>query len=305
MTNLKKTTYRLLLFLPLVVLLVIGEVIVRGVPNSYTFKDNWINQNGDRVKVLVMGPSFTYYGIHAESLSDSAFNLANNNEELHYSVFVLKKYLPKCKNLEKIIFPIGYTTFWRGELEDNKSEWYRCISYKLYMDCPYHSIFSKYSFEFSNPIVFKKKLLKWFRGDESPGCDEYGWGDGMKEKGSGVKDSVEVVKKVIEQNQYYTDINRERINLSYLTEIINYCHDNGVELCFITTPVMKAYLNNLNKSQYNRMYSLIHDLCNKHNIRFYDFFRDNNFENDDFYDALHLNDMGARKFSLLLKQCVM
>ncbi len=50
------------------------------------------------------------------------------------------------------------------------------IVYKVYMDCPYHSDFSKYNFELFHLPVYAGKLQSLFQSQSDILCDSLGWG---------------------------------------------------------------------------------------------------------------------------------
>ncbi len=91
-------------------LFLIGEIVARSMPSSYSYKHNWILKNGDHISTLILGSSHTYYGLRPNLLGDSVFNLANVSQTPEYDLYLLKTYLPCMPNLKRIIFPVSYFT---------------------------------------------------------------------------------------------------------------------------------------------------------------------------------------------------
>ena len=67
-------------------LLVLGEIVVRGIPTPYSYKAAWLREHGAAVNTLVLGSSHTYYGIRPDALGDSVFNLANVSQTPEYDL---------------------------------------------------------------------------------------------------------------------------------------------------------------------------------------------------------------------------
>lgn len=82
----------LLFCAPVIVILIIGEIMVRSLPNAIKYKENWLKQNGNKVQTLILGTSATYYGINP-SMIDSCFNAANASQGLEYDYYLLKRYI--------------------------------------------------------------------------------------------------------------------------------------------------------------------------------------------------------------------
>lgn len=65
----------LLYLLPIAILAIGLEIYVDSIPNSYTYKRQYMEQHADEIQTLVLGSSYAYDGIDAEFLP-RAFNLA-------------------------------------------------------------------------------------------------------------------------------------------------------------------------------------------------------------------------------------
>ena len=74
---------KIVLYLLPIVLLAIGlEIYVESIPNSYTYKRQYMELHASEIQTLVLGSSYAYDGIDAEILPN-AFNLAPLHPE-HY-----------------------------------------------------------------------------------------------------------------------------------------------------------------------------------------------------------------------------
>lgn len=279
----------------IIITLIIGEFIVRTIPNPYKTKNEWMLKNADKVNTIVLGSSHTYFGIRPEFI-DSMYNLANTSQNLKYDYFILEKYGNLCSNLKTVILPISYFTFFTKGFENGNS-WYYATYYKIYMNCSFHSNFSKYNAEVFHPSVYFGKLKSWLLGINNNTCDSLGWGLNYslekKKQSWDNTASTEAAKRHTAENWNYLSDNH-----SYLDKIISYCKARNIRLVFITTPTWHTYNEKLDKKQLDKMYDIIYSYTD---IEYHDYLKDNRFAEDDFYDGDHLSDVGAKKFTLILK----
>lgn len=280
----------------IIITLIIGESIVRTVPNPYKTKNEWMLKNADKVNTIVLGSSHTYFGVRPEFI-DSLYNLANTSQNLKYDYFMLEKYGNLCSNLKTVILPISYSTFFSKGFE-NTDSWFYASYYKIYMNCQYHSDFSKYNAEIFHPSVYFGKIKSWLLGINNNICDSLGWGLdyslGKKKQDWDNTASTEAAKRHTAENWDFIEE-----NLSYFKKIVSYCKIRNIKLVFITTPTWHTYYEKLDKKQLDKMYDIIHGYTE---IEYHDYLKDNRFVEDDFYDGDHLSDVGAKKFTLILNE---
>ena len=82
-------------------------------------------------------------------------------------------------------------------------------------------------------------------------------------------------------------------------------YHQGLRLILITTPVYETYQKRMNKYVSIEMSNFYKHLNKMYpNVEYYDFSHDDRFIEDDFYDASHLSDSGAKKFSILVSEIV-
>lgn len=296
--------YIISVLLPVLLILGVGEILVREVPNPYKYKEKWMETHQDEVELLVMGGSQTFYGVRPEYLDGKAFNLANVAQDLRHDYFLLKKF--NCPRLKTIILPISYPTLFSDELE-NTNEWYRAIFYNIYMDYPAHSNFSKYNYEIFNMRTFWGKVYQYFKAPKDMGYDKWGWGATYKlnrKKMQKWRDGSEA--KAAEK--HHTCSNWEKAleyaedNVTILKNIANDCNQGGKKLILISTPCWKSYTKLLNQRQLSKSYEIIYSLQKEYSFVYLDYLNDKRFEADDFYDSNHLSDIGAEKFSKILNE---
>lgn len=281
----------------IIVILIIGELAVRNLPTSYSYKDSWIMANGSKVNTLVLGSSHTYYGLRPEILGDSTFNLANVSQTPEYDLALLEHYLPMMPNLRRIIIPISYFTFRDPEIEEG-DEWMLANRYKIHMHLPKHSDFSIYNLEIADFDSYKGKLKNLILKEPSNICDSLGFGLGFnlqtrspqwKEIGAAraAKHTVATTGRHIEA-------------MATIDRTIKTAKRHDAEVILITTPACTTYIEALDRPQLEEMHDGIDKIIKDNNVAYYDFLKDKRFLDSDFYDPDHLSDIGAAKLSRIL-----
>lgn len=293
---------KILLFsLIIIALLVAGEVVVRRMPTSYSYKHDRMESGAAGVATLVLGSSHTYYGVKSDVLGDSVFNLANVSQTPDIDLLLLRKYLPAMTGLRRVIVPVSYFTFTEPRLEDG-DEWFRCISYKTDMDLPGHSDFSKYNFEISDYEGYFAKLKGMVVKQPSNRCDSLGWGLGytLDSRGAGWQEQgrSRAASTTFPLSGRGDEVER------LLGEIIRLCRQRGVECVLVTTPAWHTYREALDARQRTDMMARTRRLADTYGVRYLDFFSDSDFTEEDFHDVDHLSDVGAVRLSNKIKEAL-
>lgn len=302
-----KRFIRSLLFLsiPLALTLVLGEWIVRQLPNTYKTKHTWMQQHASEVETLILGSSHTYYGIQPQHLKGCAFNLANPSQNLRYDHFLLTQYAHLYQNLKTVILPISYFSFFDKEYEEDKPFNYLACYYKLYMDCPYHSNLSTYAMELFYPSSYFGKLQAALLGKAGRiNCDSLGWGTNhlLSQKRS-TWETIDASQTVCQHTAL--DWTAETSNINHLHDIISFCEERQIRLILITTPTWHSYYEKLDTNQLSRMYQIMHTFRSMHpSLIYIDFLKDARFQANDFYDSDHLSEYGAAKFTHILADSI-
>lgn len=292
-----------LFILPLVAMVAGLEIIVRGCDNSYRYKECWMQENCDSVQTLIMGSSHTYYGINPQHLKTKAFNLANVSQDLKFDLYLLNRYIDSCPNLKTVILPISYFTLYCEPLECGVEK-FRCKYYHHYMG--YNDTLSNpvERLEIYTPEIFQQKLEKKLKevitGKSDLDYNSLGWADNYTESIATKGISNEDVEKTVKRHSY-TTLEYFDENISCLDAIAKLCHNKGVKLFVITTPTTPMYYNKLNGNHLKKMIAAINSVCLKYEASYYNYLTDERFDLSHFYDADHLCDAGAEKFTKILQ----
>lgn len=290
-----------ILLVPIFSVLVIFEIALRNVPNDYKYKNDYMEKQHD-VSILVFGSSHSYFGISPQFFTKNAFNLAFTSQSLKYDKFLYDKYASDCDSLRYVILPISYFTL-RSDLEASR-EWWRAKGYCIYMGCYDHIFDPEYMLEIASKEKMKiiKEALVGHANFRS--CDNFGFGINYKKENrlDTWVSSGEVAAK------RHTSIHRERVvtNLQYLHSIISSCEERGVKVLLLTTPTYNTYVESLDVLQLNEMVDICQQLdADNEHVIYLNWLQNDAFNEDDFFDADHLNEYGAEKLTKMLDEYIL
>ena len=281
----------------IIVFLTVGEIVVRCLPSSYSYKYGYIKEHGSAITTIVLGSSHTYYGIMPSELGDSVFNLANISQTPEYDFELLKEYGSYMPNLRRVIIPISYFTFRDPKLEELDRG--LCVQYKVGMGLDLHPDFSLYNLALADFKSYAGRLRNIILPEDSNRCDSlgFGLGFGLDHRDAAWKDKA---RARVEELTFSSPGRADEV-CRVLQSMISYCNARGIECVFVTTPVAAEFRLCADKDQYAEMVACVSVLKGMVDGRYFDFYSSAEFDDNDFHDADHLSDIGARKFSRLLR----
>ena len=294
----RRFMYRTMLFLlPLLLLAAAGEYYVRNIPNSYRLKGEWMNRYADSVEVLILGNSHAYYGIRPQELKGVGMNLSNVSQVTSYDYALLRRYAP-LRKLKQVVLVADNSSLFDAPLE--QSEPHRCAYYTIYMGVGPHSRWSRYGLEILQFDGFREKLKAYRNGDYVM-CDTLGWGCDYKADLSTFNaDDTVTVQRVL-QRHTCKDWRWAEANARMVEEIARFCRHEDIRLAVVQTPVCSTYNKGVPERQRKFIRQLMHKLETQYGVTLLDYSADSRFSGQDFYDADHLSDTGAAKFTRILQ----
>lgn len=294
----------LTIFLPIVGLLIVYEYCYRQMPNPYRLKYTYLKQHAADVEALILGSSHTYFGIDPAALAVPAFNAANVSQDFRYDFYIFDKYRDLLTNLKYLILPVSYFSLW-SDMEKGQEDW-RIRKYQIYMGEHRYPIYNfRYNFEFTQ-IGNKELLLYYLRRKTEGDCTPLGMGTSYakKDRKENWKSTGETAagRHTVWGGKVDSEIRARRLenNIHYITSIIGGCRERNIKVLIVTMPAYRSYCENLNMDQLNQMYAVINKVVLSTGCSYLDLLKDSRFEDDDFFDADHLNECGARKASAIL-----
>ena len=214
------------------------EFVAEAIPNSYTYKRDFIEHKVPQIQTLILGSSNAYDGLNP-SVLPKTFNLANSSQTLEDDYRLLAKYIDSMDSLQTVIMGLGYHSL-GATTEDNRRTYYT-----IYMDLYPRWPLSKYSFEVCNPEMLVKKIIKYAVSRDVTRCDSLGQRVGH------TKEAVETgaewwnkdVLSLVENDRMvvgkWSMVIEE--NTRYLKAIVDLCNTHNVKPVIVQMPVMEEY----------------------------------------------------------------
>jgi hypothetical protein len=280
--------------LPIVLLCICAEVLLRNIPNVYSYKKQYLDKNSNKVNVLFLGTSHVFFGIDPAYMKSDCFNAANLLQTFNYDLAILKKYANNWQRLKYIVVPVDYLSFYTT-LENSIEPW-RVKNYNIYYGIYTTNNIKYYTEIFSNEPKYNFSRIYDFyiAHKNSVECSELGWGTSYNSQKkqdlliSG-KDQAEKFKL---DNEYFDQ------NLTTLKSIIEFAQERNAKVILVTSPAYKTYTQNLHRKPLMKTINTATDLAKTYsNVSYYNLLADKDFTAEDFYDADHVNEIGAKKFT--------
>ncbi len=243
--------------LPVLIVAVAMEWGAESIPNSYTYKRDYMEQHGAQIQTLILGSSNAYDGLNP-SVLPQAFDLANSSQTLEDDYRLLAKYIDSMDSLHTVIVGLGYHSL-GATTEDNRRTYYT-----IYMDLYPRWPLSKYSFEVCNPEMLIKKIIKYAVSRDVTRCDSLGQRVGHTKQAaqSGAEWWNKDIQSLVENDKLQIADCRLEIeeNTRYLHAIVDLCNAHNVQPIIVQMPVMEEYKRLLPKEQVALMDDVLHEL---------------------------------------------
>jgi GTP:adenosylcobinamide-phosphate guanylyltransferase len=289
---------------PVLLGLCLIEYFLRFIPNDYKYKKEHLLLEADNIQILVLGSSHSVYGIDPEYFSLNGFNFANISQSLDLDYKLLKKYGNKLNKLELIIVPVSYFSM-TSRLLDGEEKW-RVKNYNIYYNINAGSYLLKNHFEILNGTMLSnvKRIYNYLKNRESSIT--------VSKRGFGLNFSADVKNDLEESGKAaalrHTTNNKDMFlyNEKNIENIIEWCKNHNTKLIFLTFPAYCTYRDNLDKEQLNETINYMKYIDDKYNfVYYYNLLEDENFTEEYFFDADHLNVLGAIKLTKYIDELIL
>ena len=287
--------------LPILIVSIAFELLIRNMPNDYSYKNDYLDEYSEKIETLVLGSSHSFYGIDPRYFSNNTFNASHISQSLNYDLEILKKYQGEFKSLKTIILPISYFSFYFS-LESGVESW-RIKNYMIYYDLNSSESISDYSEVLSNEfkVMIDKLVSHYVKGAKSIYCSNLGWGTSYKsEKALNLLNSGEIAAKRhtlldSESEEVKAQFDENKLNLK---SIIEWSQQRNVKVLLLTPPAFKSYREHLDVTQLKKTIEATEKFCLEFdNCIYYNLLNDTAFLASDYFDADHLSEIGAKKLS--------
>jgi hypothetical protein len=299
----KKFTIKTLIFLlPLIISVIIMELLLRQIPNDYKFKKHYLDNNSDKIEILFMGNSHSFYGLNPIYCKQNCFNSSHISQSLDLDLEILKKYEPNWSKLRVIVLPISYFSFFES-MKTSTSPW-RIKNYIIYYGISRSKNLRYHTEVLSNNLSLNigRIISYYIEGNSAISCSDLGWGVSYNSKNG--RDLVETGKEAAARHtskdyKYFNE------NVSTLKSIIEFGQRHNIKIVLFTPPAYQAYVTNLNKEQLEKtIHTTENILLQYDNCFYFNLLENKSFSLSDFYDADHLNEIGSKKLTELIENVI-
>lgn len=298
----KKIIYQTVVYLlPILLLLLSIELLYQIVPNNYTLKNKNVQKSYADTKVLIFGNSHTFYGLNPKYFDKPTFNFSNISQSLYFDQLLFDKHIDKFKSLQYIILNVEYTSL--SQVDNTEEDIWRKYYYKEYMDLevPIIANFDPKVYFLSSTRSFSTnlKLIKRFISEGTlVDCDEKGFGINYVKENRQLNIDKIALFTVKKHEDNSLDFSK---NISKIQSIINKCNQKKIKVIIVTMPTSKEYSSGVNQLKLKK---IINTCSSFKNVCYLNLFKDSRFTNDDFYDADHLHNDGAKKCSVIINDFI-
>lgn len=282
--------------------------------NEYSYKKHYIESHLDDIKVLTLGSSLFEISVDPSMIGEGVFNgnlsgigsLYANSATYQMAC----EYVPKMKNLKTLIVTFPINEVYRGSgdwefIQRPASRTCQCMRVKYL-----HALTDVRDIVYWSELINSKMdyVGRFKKTDYATRiCDSLGFRSNnrdLKDRKKGW-DSAYIMKPD-EWKEHLLNYKKTSDDTRFVVEAYNdvaeLCKKRGVNLIAIATPYYKTRTDQITEKEIADYHFAVAEIKKKHpEVQFYDFTYDKRFTSDDFQDPLHLNNNGARKFSLIIK----
>lgn len=268
--------------------------VLPKVNKEYNRKHDYLEAHKNDISILLMGNSFFENSLNPHLLGDSVYDFAVSSRPIYYDCELLKKYIPQMPNLSVVLFPMGYKMpFWESPHYPENPNINVHLVHEKYFGVWYDRTPEKYLYWF---LTYHGGIHRdmYYEQQDSLGYTKLqgqlpGWNLMHNVEQSEI-DHPDAKEQVAE----YTN---------YMATIAELCSQYGVRFIVVTPPCSNPYLANVGPYGVSVLHKIISDASKNYPIEYHDYLRDKDFRADSlYYNASHLNSIGADKFAKRLKK---
>lgn len=217
-----------------------------SIPNSYTYKRDYMEQHGSQIRTLILGSSNAYDGLNPNVIPH-AFNLANSSQTIEDDYRLLSRYIDAMDSLNTVVLGLGYHSL---ALTTHAN---RRMYYTIYMDIYPRWPLSEYSLEVFNLELLLKKIVKYTVSQDIMRCDSLGQRVGHTREAveRGTEFWNRDVEGMVDNDKMYVNGQWGTIDANYrmICQMVDMCNTRGVTPVIVVLPVMEEYKEKLPREQ--------------------------------------------------------
>lgn len=283
------------------------ELLLLTKPNVYSYKREYVETHYDEISFLMMGNSHIEEALIPELLGDSVFNFAISAKAWYCDVELAERYIPEMSNLKMVLMPLSYHYFELGRTVGGKDvmnpkERIRANNTYKCMQTKYLRV-KQYGFRYWSELLYSNEnylgRLKLDK-DSRDFCDSLGYVKMVADANRSEDWKRQRVPGLFDSSKKRNEEGYRNLLQGHET-IARLCYEQGAKLILVSTPVYQTYQKAISNVIFQDIQGLADSLDEKyHNVQYYNFLFAEGFDDEDFYDAGHLTESGAIKFSKML-----
>jgi hypothetical protein len=287
--------------LPVMAVLCFLEISLRKIPNNYSYKKEQLLKGTENIQILVLGSSYSHYGVNPDYFTLDGFNFGNTYQTLDLDYEILKKYGDNLNQLKYIVIPASYGILHLQSVFKTQYKNNYIINYNIIL--PHFSYKISDFIELVNGTMFSnlKNIYQYYKNNTNLIT--------ISDKGYEIllnsTTIIDLEKAGIETALGHTaDDSLLEYYKNIMEKIVEWCGERNIKLVLVTFPVYYTYRENLDEHQLNVTIDYMQYLTHREGIYYYNLLDDDRFTKDFFYDADHLNDLGATELSKILNDII-
>lgn len=292
----------------ILLLIIVGafELFLMRFSNEFSYKHNYLKDHQDDIEVLILGGSQSSNSINPWFFKKKTFDAAITARYLYMDNKMAQEFIPQMSNLKTVILTVSnlvlyrsYQYHFKGSMERILEDEYRCM-YLKYMGYHYGTFDYKYW-----PETVNSRLNYWGRifmdnDQQRNRCDSIGYQ--IVPLHSGKDWEYSQVPVPVD----YSDKNLEMAfteNVGYLKQISKICKDHNIKFILVHIPYYKTAQAVITPTDEKYFYKMISEVKSvNEDVIFLNLMKDKRFGPSDFFNAIHLNDNGAKKIATIIDE---
>lgn len=292
-------------FVPIVLFYFLVEFALWQVPQSYTYKGQYIKEQAATIELLALGSSQMQNAINPEYLSIPSINLGSTSQHHRIDFEILKQKRKQFPNLKTVVLELSTNHL---QLPHNgKTYWKNPVYLKYYGVNTFErkTYFKDKLLYIARPDYFQDLLINhYITKKDTTKYNYYGF---AINKMDGIFNALNYNDEKINKKvriDIGTKVNKKlaTYNAAYFEKIVAYCASQDLQVIICTIPMHRTFFKSRDKELGIKRDSLLHALSHSYkNVFIFNKEEDTlHFNTRDYLNTNHLNANGGKKFSMLL-----
>ncbi len=290
--------------IPIFLSFLFAECLLRRIPNDYSLKFSTYKEHAGEFETLILGNSYALYDLNPAFFDTKTFNGAHLAQSLDLDDAIFHKFESKLTNLKYVVIPISDMSFFLKLGNFDATSW-RMINYSIYYKLYNSNRISDYVELLNLPFSINRyRLISYYWNNKSNiTIDSNGFGTDYKFIYRHNLDTSAVSIKKQHEIKDFTNFQEERNSLE---QIIKTCYKKNIKVILLVPPAYRVYAAAIDSTQLAITLRTCDFFKGKYkNVWYSSFLNDTSFNTNDYFDAVHLNEVGAKKLSLRVNEIIM